>query len=219
LPSPFRLALQISSSVSRLQFPSAAHEASPRPYAARLDPTAWPDFNHDTYRSHVRDSQTARSVFRTFPSRPIDPGSRDRSKEISQGRPSFPEGSRVHSHRVPILSHSFGSPRHRSPLRSISRSEAVTSLSNATSSSHRLSRPLQRVSSFISHVPFTDPPPLRSLVPFPSAPRTPRGFARTALGDHHHRAPLSPPFARPRPNSHAPPPLAHPPSIETRVRY
>lgn len=141
MPSPFRLALQISSSVSRLQFPSAAHEASPRPYAARLDPTAWPDFNHDTYRSHVRDSQTARSVFRTFPSRPIDPGSRDRSKEISQGRPSFPEGSRVHSHRVPILSHSFGSPRHRSPLRSISRSEAVTSLPNATSSSHRLSRP------------------------------------------------------------------------------
>lgn len=57
--------------------------------------------------------RAARSVFRTFPSRPIDPGSRDLSKAF---RPSF-EGSvrRPLASRVPIHSHSFGSPRHRSP--------------------------------------------------------------------------------------------------------
>jgi hypothetical protein len=58
--------------------------------------------------------RAARSVFRTFPSRPIDPGSRDLSKAFRW--PSF-EGSvrRPLASRVPIHSHSFGSPRHRSP--------------------------------------------------------------------------------------------------------
>jgi hypothetical protein len=159
LPSPFRLALQISSSISRLQ---SLHRHSHTKHPASIR-SSTPSNGLATFQQ-IRIDHTfailraARSVFRIFPSRPIDPGARD----LSQAFRHLSKAPRVHWHRgfpsIPIRSALRAIVP---PLRSISRSLAVTP-ERAVVKPPRLSRP---ASSFISHVPFTDPPSLRSLVP------------------------------------------------------
>jgi hypothetical protein len=159
LPSPFRLALQISSSISRLQslhrHPHTKHPASIRSSTPSNGLATFQQIRIDHTFAILR---AARSVFRIFPSRPIDPGARD----LSQAFRHLSKAPRVHWHRgfpsIPIRSALRAIVP---PLRSISRSLAVTP-ERAVVKPPRLSRP---ASSFISHVPFTDPPSLRSLVP------------------------------------------------------
>jgi hypothetical protein len=113
-----------SAALFRVSSPYSRHirtRSIPRPSAARLHPTAWPDFQQIRIDHTSAILRAARSVFRTFPSRPIDPGSRDLQVGIFRrlqrpwtriGFPSIPIRSVLHA-IVP-------------PLRSISRSRAVT---------------------------------------------------------------------------------------------
>jgi hypothetical protein len=138
--------------------------------------------------------RSARSVFRTFPSRPSTPVLAISPRHLAKA-------PRPLASRVPIHSHPFVrlSPRHRSlfaaslgPWQSFPPERAVVK-------PPRLSRP---ASSFISHVPFTDPPSLRSArsFPFPSAPCTPRVSLAPLLGTLPPPCTTpAPPFTRPRP--------------------
>jgi len=190
LPSPIRLALQISSSVYSTSAPKhlgcSIPSYCPTRFQIRIDHT-----------STILEQLGPCSVH--FPSRPIDTGSRDFQVVMRLSKAPRPLASG--SHLFPFVR--FSAPPSSSP-RSISRclrqSPPRTRRRQATASACPASAPAPLYRTF------TDPSSLRSLVPFSSAPRTPRGFARTALGDHHHRAPLSPPvrpttshveFARP----------------------
>jgi len=166
---PSSLALQISSSVY-----STSARSTPRPSVSR-DSILLPDHIPDTYRSHVRDSQSSSVRVSYIPHL----GPSTPALAVSKSSCVF-RNLHVLSHRVPIHSHTFGSPRHRPPLRSISRclrqSPPRTRRRQAISATCPASAPAPLYRTF------TDPSSLRSLVPFSSAPRTPRGFARTALG-------------------------------------
>jgi len=195
LPSPIRLALQISCSVYSTSAPKhlgcSIPSYCPTRFQIRIDHT-----------STILEQLGPCSVH--FPSRPIDTGSRDFQVVMRLSKAPRPLASG--SHLFPFVR--FSAPPSSSP-RSISRclrqSPPRTRRRQATASACPASAPAPLYRTF------TDPSSLRSLVPFSSAPRTPRGFARTTLGT---TTTLAPPFARPRsfprPNSHVHHPLAHP---------
>jgi hypothetical protein len=133
--------------------------------------------------------RAARSVFRTFPSRPIDPGSRDLSKAFRH----LSKAPRPLASRVPIHSHSFGSPRHRSPLRSISRSLAVT----PSRTRRRQATSPQQASQFLYLARSLHRPTIAPLA------RSPFLRLRALLGFRSHRSwgPLPPPCTTPAPRS------------------
>jgi len=200
LPSPYRLALQIS--CFRVSSPTSASARS-----ISLDSIH--GLATDTYT--LANLRSARSVFRTFPSRPSTP-----VLAISPRHFGILPRLRVRSHRgfPSIPTHSFGSLRAIVPLfaASLGPWDCSHSLPNAPSSSHHSP---QQASQFLYLARSLHRPTIAPLARSPFLRlRALLGFrSHRSWGHYHHRAPLPPPVhpttttSVPRPNSHAPQPL------------
>jgi len=197
LPSPIRLALQISSSVYSTSAPKhlgcSIPSYCPTRFQIRIDHT-----------STILEQLGPCSVH--FPSRPIDTGSRDFQVVMRLSKAPRPLASG--SHLFPFVR--FSAPPSSSP-RSISRclrqSPPRTRRRQATASACPASAPAPLYRTF------TDPSSLRSLVPFSSAPHTLLGVSLAPL-----LGPLPPPpcttLAPPRSTTFRPAAqLARPPPL------